>query len=127
MEIISNYHAFERRGKFFWKDIYPTAKLITTLRINDVVEATFRADDNLETGFSKIRAWVKEQFRKQPEKQELKLLFRVKKMTGGSIFLRPLHIAQEDADVKSWACGVGKFKQYHCRKVRVSAIGKIME
>ncbi len=124
LEILSNYFAFERQGKFFWKDIYPTAKLICTLRINDVVEATFRADDPLEKGFSCIQKWVKDQFRKNPDKQELKLLFRVKKMTGGSIFLRPLHIAQEDADKKSWQCTVGKFKQYQCRKVTVSATGK---
>lgn len=127
LEILPNYYAFERQGKFFWKDIYPTAKLITTLHINDVVQAIFSADDELEGGFSKIRAWVKEQFRLHSEAEELKLLFRVKKMSGSSIFLRPLHIAQEDnGDLKSWQCSIGKFKQYHCRKVSVTPLGKVI-
>lgn len=127
LEILSNYYAFERRGKFFWKDVHPTAKRITTIRNNNIIEAAFSADDTLETGFSGIRKWVQDQFRKYPEKKELKLLFRVKKMSGGSIFLRPLHIAQEDGDTKSWQCSIGKFKQYHCRKVSISAIGHIGE
>lgn len=128
MEILSNYYAFERNGRFFWRDTHPTAKLITTLKINDVVEATFRREDDMEKGFSKIKAWVKHQFDLNPEAQQLPLLFRVKKMSGGSIFLRPLHIAQEDnGDVKSWQCAVGKFKEYHCRKVDVTAIGKVVK
>ena len=49
-------------------------------------------------------------------------------MHFSSIFLRPLHIAQEDnGDVKSWQCTVGKFKEYHCRKVDVTAIGKVVK
>lgn len=127
LEILSNFYAFERKGKFFWKDIYPTAKLITTLRINDIVEATFDREDDLESGFSKIKLWVKEQFKNNPDAKELKLLFRVKKMSGGSIFLRPLHIAQEDnGDVKSWQCKVGKFKQYKCKKVVITPTGKVL-
>jgi len=127
LEILPNYYAFERKGKFFWKDIYPTAKLITTLKINDVIEATFERNDNLESGFSKIRNWVKEQFENHPDKEQLQLLFRVKKMSGGSIFLRPLHIAQEDnGDVKSWQCTIGKFKQYQCRKVCITPTGKVL-
>ncbi|MBQ8481189.1 MAG: type II CRISPR RNA-guided endonuclease Cas9 [Alphaproteobacteria bacterium] len=127
LEIMPNYYAFERRGKFFWKDIYPTAKLITCLKINDVVEATFGRDDKLESGFSKIKNWVKLQFVNHQDKQKLKLLFRVKKMSGGNIYLRPLHVAQEDnGDVKSWACSVGKFKLYKCRKVCVTPTGKIL-
>ena len=97
------------------------------IRSSSAAEAAFSADDTLETGFSGIRKWVQDQFRKYPEKKELKLLFRVKKMSGGSIFLRPLHIAQEDGNTKSWACSIGKFKQYHCRKVSISAIGHIGE
>ena len=126
LEILPNFYAFERKGKFFWKDVYPTAKLVTTLHIDDVVEATFSAEDDLSDGFSKIQKWIKEQFRLHPEQQELKLLFRVKKMSGGSIFLRPLHIAQEDRDEKSWKCSVGKFQQYQCRKVTVNPLGNII-
>lgn len=126
LEIISNYYAFERQGKFFWKDIYPTAKLITTIRINDVIEATFQANDDLKTGFNGIQNWVKDQFKKHPDKQELKLLFRVKKLGANRIYLRPLHIAQEDGDTKSWGCSITKFQQYHCRKVYVSATGKVI-
>ena len=126
LEILPNYYAFERQGKFFWKDIYPTAKLITTLKIDDIVEATFERDDELESGFSKIRTWVKKQFENNPEAQKLQLLFRVKKMSGGSIFLRPLHIAQEDDVVKSWQCSIGKFKQYNCHKVCVTPTGKVL-
>lgn len=127
VEIISNYYAFERKGRFFWKDIYPTAKLITTLRINDIVEATFNKEDALDSGFSKIKTWVKHQFELNPEAQRLQLLFRVKKMSKGSIFLRPLHIAQEDDVSKSWQCTISKFKDYQCHKVFVTATGKILK
>lgn len=126
VEILSNYYAFERKGRFFWKDIYPTAKLITTLRINDIVEATFDKEDQLDKGFTQNKKWVNHQFELNPNVQQLQLLFRVKKMTGGSIYLRPLHIAQEDADKKSWICSVGKFKDYHCHKVCVTATGKVL-
>ncbi|MBO7097387.1 MAG: hypothetical protein J6W11_01960, partial [Alphaproteobacteria bacterium] len=127
LEILPNYYAFERRGTFFWKDIYPTAKLITTLKINDVVEATFDRADKLESGFSKIKSWVQQQFENHPDKQQLQLLFRVKKMSGGSIYLRPLHIAQEDnGDVKSWQCTISKFKQYKCHKVSVTPTGQVL-
>ena len=127
LEILPNYYAFERRGKFFWKDIYPTAKLITTLKINDIVEATFDRADELESGFSKIKNWVKQSFENHPDKQQLQLLFRVKKMSGKNIFFRPLHIAQEDnGDVKSWACSIEKFKQYKCHKVSVTPTGQVL-
>lgn len=126
LEILSNYYAFERRGKFFWRDTHPTAKLITTLRKNDIVEATFKSDDPLEKGFSYIRSWIKEQFKNKPDKQELKLLFRVKKMSAGNIYLRPLHVAEEDENTKSWICSISKFKQYGCRKVRITPTGRVI-
>ena len=100
--------------------------MITTLRINDIVEATFDKEDQLDKGFTQNKKWVNHQFELNPNVQQLQLLFRVKKMTGGSIYLRPLHVAQEDADKKSWICSVGKFKDYHCHKVAVTATGKVL-
>ena len=90
------------------------------------MEATFERSDELESGFSQIRNWIKQQFESQPDAQQLSLLFRVKKMSEGNIYMRPLHVAQEDNDVKSWKCGVNKFKQYHCRKVCITPTGKIL-
>lgn len=126
LEIITNYYAFERRGKFFWKDVYPTAKLITTLSINDVVEAAFNLNENLDKGFKYTSNWIKEQFSRNPGKNEINLLFRVKKLTGGSIYMRPMHIAQEDGDTKTWKCSISSFQNHKCRKVYVTPAGSVL-
>lgn len=131
-EIISNYNATVRVHRneeiFYWKERYPNAKRIMTLKRNDMVLATFTKEQAFGDGFPKgIQQYVQQIFQKNPNLTETKVLFRVKKMsTDGRLCLTPHNIAKEDGDSKSWTPCASSLQKYHAQKVLVSPMGRIL-
>ncbi|PCI96598.1 MAG: type II CRISPR RNA-guided endonuclease Cas9 [Alphaproteobacteria bacterium] len=99
-ETINQYdvHTPSRGRK--WKMEHPTAKLVMTLHNNDMVAY----DDNGET-----------------------IIARVKKMSGGRVYLRDHRIANEDADKLSWAASANGLKERKARKISVDILGYIRD
>ena len=94
------------------------------LKINDMVIGEFRQDDiNLPKG---IKDLVIAKCIKQ-HSDTTSILFRVKKMTGSSIYLRPDFITTEKADEKSWIASVSSLQKYKARKVYVSPAGELKD
>ncbi|MBO7332891.1 MAG: hypothetical protein J6U64_04425, partial [Alphaproteobacteria bacterium] len=130
-EIISNYNATVRvhRGEdiFYWKNRYPNAKRIMSLKRNDMVTGTFTREEAFEENFPKgIQAYVRPRFEETTNLTETTVLFRVKKInSNGTIYLTPHNIAKEEADTKSWATSSGSLQKYRAKKVYVSPAGRI--
>lgn len=131
-EIISNYNATIRHARgeniCYWRQKYPNAKRIMTLRRNDMVMATFKRSDAESEDFSKkgIRDYVLDRFQKNPTLDEVNILFRVKYITsGGRISFTPHDIAKEEKDTKSFRIPASTMKKYHVRPVQVSYTGKV--
>ncbi len=130
-EIISNYNATirERRDEkiSYWHSKYPNAKRIMTLKINDMVKATFTREEAFDEKFSKgIQNYVRERFEFDENLEKTDILFRVKKISSdGTVFLRPHSIAKEKSDTKCWIASSGSLKNYRARKVFVTPAGRI--
>ncbi len=130
-EIISNYNATVRihRGEdyFYWKNRYPNAKRIMTLKRNDMVVGTFTIEQSQDEKFPKgIQEIVQSYFVEHPDKSIMQILFRVKKISSsGTITLTPHNLAKEKDDTKSWLSSAGSLQKYHAQKVFVSTRGKI--
>ncbi len=130
-EIVSNYNATIRcsRGEdiAYWRYKYPNAKRIMTLRRNDMLMATFTREQAFDDKFPKgIQDYVREKFNRQPDINQLDVLFRVKKMGGSSIYFTPHNIAKEKTDTKSWIASAGAMQKYQARKVHVSFTGRVL-
>ena len=130
VEIVSNYNATVRaaRGEevAYWRYKYPNAKRIMTLRRNDMAKATFSKEQLENKDFPKyLKDYVHKKFIKFPDKNEIDVLFRVKKMKGGAIYLTPHDIAKEDGDTKSFQANATSISKYNVRKVHVSYTGRI--
>lgn len=129
-EIVSNYNATIRntRGEdiSYWRYKYPNAKRIMTLNRNDMVIATFTKEQAFAEDFPKgIQKPVREKFTKNANLESLDVLFRVKKMTNGTIYFTPHNVAKEEADTKSWIASAGAIQRYKTRKVFVTFTGRI--
>lgn len=130
-EIISNYNATVRirRGEeiFYWKNKYPNAKRIMTLKRNDMVVGTFTKEQAYTSDVpEKIQPYIQSFFEENPNLIEVDVLFRVKKMkSDGSIYLTPHHIAKEKDDTKSWCACASSLQKYRARKAFVSPCGRI--
>lgn len=131
-EIISNYNATVRheRGEniSYWKYKYPNAKRIMCLKRNDMVIGTFTKEQAYQDDFPKgIQNYVHTLFEKDEILTEVKVLFRVKKISSdGSVFLVPHDIAKEKADTLSWIASSGSLQKYKAKKVFVSPSGRIL-
>lgn len=123
--VISNYNAEITIGTPLWRKKYATARRIMRLRINDMVMAEFSQNDpKLPKGLIDT---VKHQCAIE-RTDTVNVVFRVKKInSSGTIYLRPHHIAKEDADTKSWAASATSLQEHRARKVHVSPTGKILE
>jgi len=130
-EIISNYNATVRvhRGEdiFYWKNRYPNAKRIMSLKRNDMVTGTFTREEAFEENFPKgIQAYVRPRFEENLNLTQTTVLFRVKKInSNGQIALTPHNIAKEEQDTKSWMATSGSLQKYRAKKVFVSPTGRI--
>lgn len=99
-EIISNYHAHQKGFIPQWRKDNPTAKLVMRLQIDDMVAY---------------------------EEDGKTVIARVKKMTGGRVYLRPHTIAKENADSLSWAASPGLLQEKNARKISVDIIGRVRD
>ncbi len=99
-EIISNYHAHQKGHIPQWRKDNPTAKLIMRLQIDDMVAY---------------------------EEDGKEIIARVKKMTGGVVYLRPHTIAKETADSLSWAASAKQMQLKNARKISVDITGRIRD
>jgi CRISPR-associated endonuclease Csn1 len=99
-EIISNYHAHQKDHIPQWRKDNPTAKLIMRLQIDDMVAY---------------------------EEEGKEIIARVKKMTGGRVYLRPHTIAKETADSLSWAASPNLLQQKNARKISVDITGRVRD
>lgn len=130
-EVISNYNATVRvsRGEdiFYWRNRYPNARRVMTLKRNDMVLGTFTKEqafcDDFPLG---IQDYVRSKFAEQPLAEKITVLFRVKKMRGdGRVSLTPHDIAKEKKDEKTWCAHAVSLQRYAAQKVTVSPIGRI--
>ena len=129
-EIVSNYNATirERRGEniSYLPYKYPNARKIMRLRRNDMVLATFTREQTYADDFFKgIKDYVQNIFNQNQSFEQADVLFRVKKMTGSSVYFTPHNIAKEEKDTKSWIASVSSMKEYKVRKVVVTPSGRI--
>jgi CRISPR-associated endonuclease Csn1 len=99
-EVISNYHAHKKDFMPDWRRNNPTARLVMRLHINDMVAYE-------ENGITKIN--------------------KVKKMTGGLVYLRDHSIAVESADKLSWAASAGLLQNKNARKISVDILGRVKD
>ncbi len=99
-EIISMYDAHQPDFTPQWRKENPTAWRVMRLQINDMV--AFKLDG--ETIISKV-----------------------KKITGGRVYLRSHLIAKEEKDKLSWAASPNKLQERNARKVFVDPLGKVKD
>ena len=133
-EIISTFEAHRRAlaGEYigYWKLRYPNAKKLFSLRINDMVIATFSSHDDQDKLPKGIKDLVLHELAKEKERMPnaeevtIDIIFRVKKLGGGAIWLRPHFIAKENADTKTWQASASSLKRYKAQKIEVNALGK---
>jgi hypothetical protein len=118
-DIMSNWWALQRYGKFWWHDEFPNGKLIMKLRIGDIVLVKKEnADDKLKKQKS-VGRWVMSQIENGHD-----LYFRVKKLTAGDIYLTPIHIAQENPDdSKSWKSSATSLMKSKAEKIIIPPLG----
>lgn len=123
--VISNYNAAANAGAPLWRKKHATARRIMRLRINDMVMAEFSQNDSkLPKGL--IDA-VKHQCAVE-RTDTVTMMFRVKKInSSGTVYLRPHHVAKEEADTKSWAASAMSLQEHKARKVHISPTGKILK
>ncbi len=101
VEVISTFNANQKGFVPKWRTEHPSAKLVMTLHINDMVAY---------------------------EKDGKKLICRVKKMlTSGSVYLRPHNIAKEEADKLSWAASANQLQLHKARKISVGIDGVVKD
>lgn len=99
-EIIPNYYAHQKDFIPQWRKNNPTAKLVMRLQIDDMVAYE-------EDGQTKIT--------------------KVKKMTGGRVYLRKHTIAKEISDQLSWAASPGLLQEKSARKISVDILGRVKD
>lgn len=99
-EIIPNYYVHQKGFIPQWRKDNPTAKLVMRLQIDDMV--AYEEDE-------KIR------------------ITKVKKMTGGRVYLRGHTIAKETSDQLSWAASPGLLQEKNARKISVDILGRVKD
>ena len=67
-----------------------------------------------------IGRWVATQIERKQD-----LLLRVKKLSGGKIYLTPIHVAQQDADTKSWCASAKSLQLVNAETVEISVLGVV--
>lgn len=100
VEIISTFDANQKGFVPKWRGEHPDAKLVMRLHIDDMVAY---------------------------EDEGKRVICRVKKMTGDMIYLRPHHIAVEQADKLSWAASAKQLQLANARKVSVRIDGTLYD
>ncbi len=121
-DIMSNWWALQRGGRFWWQDNYPNGKKVMRLRIGSKIRVRH---ENSEPLFDQIRVgnWVKDQI-----DQGRDLYFKVKKLTGGNIYLVPIHVAVEKPDdSKSWQASARALQKVSAEQVEISVLGDTIE
>lgn len=99
-EIIPHYYAHQKDFIPQWRRDNPTAKLIMRLQIDDMVAY---------------------------EQDGQKKITKVKKMTGGLVYLREHSIAKEISDQLSWAASPGLLQEKMARKISVDILGRVKD
>lgn len=100
IEIIPDFYAHQKNFIQQWRKDNPTAKLVMRLQIDDMVAY---------------------------EEEGQTIYARVKKMTGGRVYLRPHNIAKEKSDQESWAASPNLMQQKQARKIAVDILGNIRD
>ncbi len=100
IEIIPDYYAHQKNFMQQWRKMHPTAKLIMRLQISDMVAY---------------------------EEDGKTIYTRVKKMTGGRVYLRHHNIAKEKSDQESWAASPNLLQQKNARKIAVDILGNVKD
>jgi CRISPR-associated endonuclease Csn1 len=125
-EIISNFDAHQPGFEPEWRKKHPTAKRIMRLFINDTIVLTFNNEEPTKLIPHGMQKVVFNEFGRI-NKKEVNIIFRIKKMTGDCIYLRPQFVAKEKADQLSWAASaVGLFER-KARKVSINELGEIYD
>ena len=127
IEVINNfrvfYHLENKNGYALWHKIYPNAKKIMSLRINDIVKVNIKRDDDCKS-FGELKKFINTRFSNHPDENNMDFYFKVKKMSNGIITLRPLHIAQSDNDTKIWSGRISTLQKYNIQKVYLNVLGR---
>jgi CRISPR-associated endonuclease Csn1 len=137
IEILSNYWATILNGEPLWRKKYPTARRIMRLRANDIIRAEFSKIDEVLP--KEIKSVVIERCDLN-RSESVQINFRVKKMVGDIVYLRPDYIAKEgdkvimengksytNTDNKSWRATAESLYERHARKIYVDPIGQITD
>lgn len=125
-EVISNFAAHQLGFEPEWRKNHPTAKRIMRLFIDDMVMLTFDRKEMDAKISESIRDYVIESFSRTKD-SSVDLVFRVKKMTGGRVFIRPHFVARENADQKSWGAFAGGLLEKKARKIFVNELGEVTD
>ncbi len=121
-DIMSNWWALQRKGRFWWQDDFANGKRIMKLRIGSKIRVRYQNADSLSQQ-NNIGKWVKSQIEHKRD-----LFFKVKKLSGGKIFLTPIHVALERPDdSKSWQSSAAALKRVCAEHVDVSVLGDVIE
>lgn len=99
-ETIPLYYAHKKDFVPVWKKEYPTAKLIMRLFNNDTVAY---------------------------EESGKTFVCKVKKMTQGKIYLRPINVSKEKADDLSWCAFPNSLKEKKARRLFIDELGYIKD
>ncbi|GLQ07143.1 type II CRISPR RNA-guided endonuclease Cas9 [Sneathiella chinensis] len=99
-ETIRQFDAHQPDFSRQWRRNDPTARLIMRLHNNDMVAY---------------------------EQDGVRIIARVKKMTGGRVYLRSHQIAQELGDKLSWAASANELAKRQARKISVDIMGRVRD
>ncbi len=121
-DIMSNWWALQRGGRFWWRDDYPNGKCIMKLRIGSKIRV-MHENATLLKEQRNIGNWVISQIEHGRD-----LLFRVKKLTGTNIYLTPVHVALEKPDdTKTWQASARSLQKVSAQIVEISVLGDVVE
>ncbi len=122
-EVISNFSVHQPDFQPQWRKIHPTAKRVMRLFINDTVCLTFNRNEPEDEIPMGLKSFVSDAFAKNTGK-EINMLFRVKKMSGSRVYLRPSFVSKEEGDKLSWGPSAQGLFERKARKVYVNEIGE---
>jgi CRISPR-associated endonuclease Csn1 len=120
-EVISNFDAHQSGFEPEWRKKHPTAKRIMRLFINDTIVLTFTKEETIPQG---LRKFVLSKFDRS-KKKEINIVFRIKKMTGKRVFIRPQLVAKENGDQLSWGPNASGLFERKGRRVSINELGEI--
>lgn len=119
-DIMSNWWALQRGGRFWWRDDYPNGKRIMKLRIGTKIRVKYQ-NANMLKEQKNLCKWAADKIECGQD-----LLFRVKKLTGTNIYLTPIHVAVEKPDnTKTWQASARSLQKVSAEVIEISVLGEV--